>query len=595
MLSRKATFGISFTAGVCVHAVFFALAPSIILMHANSAPASLLATFRVKLQDAARLSPTESEGEGAQALASRPGSVTDLLELGRDELLPEALDDMAPAEIPALEDRIAADQLARDYDLETDGLAESRVDARILEISQEAARREIEVPRRLVRPSPERVLGEGEYPTLRTSLAGVDDGPLRVDSGGRSLLAENAGPDFGGSEGPLAEGEKPRYEEAVLDPIEIRETVEMLPEISLARNVPRASVAKESEAIRQQSEYEFIDDLVSIDVDTFFQQGEDKGYFRLRILPKDSASLKLLPKDVTFVLDASTSIPQHKLNISIRGLLNAVNLLKSEDRFNIVVFRDSSSLFQADHVPASAANKEAARRFLNGQESKGGTDIYQGILPVIQDAPPPGVPGVVLLVSDGRPTSGILDARSIINALTADNRGKNSVYTFSGGRTVNRYLLDLLSYRNKGASFVSSDIATMDLDLPKFFSQLSDPLLANLETDYGRIDESEVVPRHVPDFYRGQAVTVYGRFDPEKDGEFVMRLTGETVDGRKELVFRTDLQAGGSGDPEIARNWAFQKAYDLIGEISRLGERPELLAQLKELSSKYNIRTIYDE
>ena len=45
----------------------------------------------------------------------------------------------------------------------------------------------------------------------------------------------------------------------------------------------------------------------------------------------------------------------------------------------------------------------------------------------------------------------------------------------------------------------------------------------------------------------------------------------------------------------MARGWAFQKAYHIIGEISRQGELPELLAELKRLSDTYAIRTIYDD
>jgi hypothetical protein len=104
-----------------------------------------------------------------------------------------------------------------------------------------------------------------------------------------------------------------------------------------------------------------------------------------------------------------------------------------------------------------------------------------------------------------------------------------------------------------------------------------------------------VFPKEIPDFYRGRAVTVYGRFDPEKDKDFSMRLTGAAGNRRKELVFRADLSKASSGDKQIARNWAFQKIYYLIGEICRVGEKPELLDEVRRLSGEYGIKTSYSE
>ncbi|MBI4556107.1 MAG: hypothetical protein HY706_00865, partial [Candidatus Hydrogenedentes bacterium] len=128
-----------------------------------------------------------------------------------------------------------------------------------------------------------------------------------------------------------------------------------------------------------------------------------------------------------------------------------------------------------------------------------------------------------------------------------------------------------------------------------FLERVNDPLLVHLEADYGQINETEVFPKDIPDFYRGRAVTVYGRFNPAQNKEFSMRLTGQAGTRKKELVFKTNLTKAATGDAEIARNWAFRKVYFLIGEICREGETPELLAELHELSRKYNIRTSYDE
>ena len=104
----------------------------------------------------------------------------------------------------------------------------------------------------------------------------------------------------------------------------------------------------------------------------------------------------------------------------------------------------------------------------------------------------------------------------------------------------------------------------------------------------------EVYPKVIPDFFRGRVVTVYGRFDPAKDKEFSMRLSGLAGARKKEVIFRADLRKAGAGDENVARNWAFDKIYHLIGEMCRVGEKPELLNEVRELSRKYKIKTSYD-
>ena len=591
MLSRRSIFALSVVVALAAYAALFALAPIVVVFEPKSAAGAVLEYFEIQLQPGAMVEmPTPAQEEGS-GLTSRPGAVSDLLARVDDLLQPGEVLEEEPAAVPALTDRVAGDSVVRDYDLTPDPLALERVDAKILEITQEAARGHIEVARRLVRPSPRRLLTKGEFPVLRSTLgSNGEEGPLQFDGTARSLLAEDAAI---GEAAAAAVPEKPPYEEAVVRPESTEDTPP--PELAVERLIARAPVVRATEAARRESPYALMDELVRIQLDAFVPRDEQEGYFRLRILPKEGQDLEVLPKDVTFVIDASTSIQQRKLDLTVRGLRDAIAQLRIEDRFNLVVFRDTPTPFRPEPVFAVDANKRAAHRFLDELESRGETDVYQAMLPVVREVPREGVPGVVLVVSDGRSTTGIRDGRTIINALTADNGLRHSIYAFGGGRTVNQNLLDLLAYRNKGSAYVTPDLDSIDENLPRFFRQFDAPLLTGLEADYGRINEATVFPQILPDFYRQQPVTVYGRFDPQADNTFVMRLTGTAQDKQKEVIFRADLRQAMGGDFDIARTWAFQKAYYLIGEMSRLGETPELRAELRALCQKYNIRTSYDE
>ncbi len=596
MGSRQAILFYCVIISALVYAALFYAAPRIVLLRSVSPSDRVLRYFKVDLREAETRAVIR-EDKGPNALATRPGSVRDLLHREEESI---ALDDPASREMLSprdLADRLALDSPERRYDLAPSEAVLARVDARILEIAEKDARRDIDVTRRLVRPSSDRIVPEGAMPVLRGALPAPESVPLRYEPSPGvfppSATAEQSG-ESGNNKGDKAEAEaeKPPFEENVLHPAEAEAE---LPPLPVENVVDRAPVLRAVEKAKAESTFDFMDDLVEMRLDAYVPPGEQLGYFRLRILPKDAQDLEVLPKDVTFIIDASRSITQHKLNTTVKGIRGAIDMLRPEDRFNVVVFRDTPTMFAPNPLPATPENREAGKRYLSGLRSEGETDVYKAILPVVQTAPREGVPGVILVVSDGRPTTGLRDGRMIINGLTVDNNLRNSIFAFGGGRTVNRYLLDLLAYRNKGETGIVSSIDDIDNRLPTFFAKLKNPLLVDLSADFGRVDESQLFPREIPDFYKDRPVTLYGRFDPAQAKDFFVRITGRAGHEKKELVFRESLKDAKTGDINIARSWAFQKSYYLIGEISRLGETPALLKELQALSRKYNIRTTYTE
>ena len=578
MYSRQSLLGLSIAVSLLLHAGLLAVAPRVTINSLAPAPQQRQQRFHVQLRT--ETMPPQPEWTQDAGTLEAPMSIEEML---RQEIATiDAIETLLKqnVEIPQLTDRLASEIVERDHYLEPDPAILSEVDGRIIEISQEIARQDIEIARRLVTPSSNRIVGPDEFPALRGS-GDTADKPITVGSlPARSLIAEQMQ-----AQEPAQPREMPPFEASVNEPAR---------EVLTPPAAVRQRVAPVIADIQQEAPFEFMDDLLDVRVSAFFPPQETMAYFSVEITPKPDSDMQPLPKDVTFIIDASASMAQHKLNNTVRGTSDMVRMLRPEDRFNIVVFRDTANNFRQDLVPATPENKDAAVEFLNNQEARGGTDIYNAIRPVVESAPRPGAPGLVFLMSDGRPTSGVRDARTIINRLTNENVRGKTIFAHAGGRTINQYLLDLLAYMNKGESRVVPSIGDIDSDLPAFFSRLNEPLLVKLDADFGNIDKTQVFPKDVPDFYKNRPVTLYGRFDPSRDTEFFMRLTGTALDKSKEVIFQTDLRDAATGDDQIARRWAFQKIYFLISEICRVGEKPELMAELRELSRRYNIRTSYD-
>lgn len=577
MASRKMMLGLSVLIALAFHGGMFAAAPRIAILRPNATAEQVKKLFKVDIYT--EETPLDTQKKlPEQTLSSKPGSVSDLLARETKELEPRETIPDKPRDVPSLAARAGAETIERTHELEQNTAALEQIDARIIEISQNAARENVQIARRLVRPSSTRILAEGEFPTLRST---------------EERVAAPVG-SFGGLTSPLG-GERtaeetparPTFESGVLNP---ESENSGLPDLPIETITARSPI---QEAIREKSPYEIMDDLVRIEVETYIPEDDAQGFYRLRIVPRETETIAVLPKDVTFVIDASNSIIQRKLDLTASGIRQCVIMLQPTDRFNIVVFRDTATLFRPELDFATPETKQDALDFLETLKSRGSTDVYNAMGPVIQRIPRPGVANMVVVTSDGRPSTGNLSGRDLINSLTDLNIHRTPIYAYSGGKSVNQYLLDLLAYRNKGQARIAPRVEDIRAGLPNFFTGFNEPILAELSADYGRSASETVFPKELPDFYRGRVVTVYGRFSPETDEYVVMRLKGTAGDRKKELIFRRSLKDAPKGGPEIAKNWAFEKTYYLIGEICRLGDTPDLLNEVRQLGDRYDVKTSY--
>jgi hypothetical protein len=587
MLSRRVIFWISVSITLVAHLLMLWLAPQIILLQSDRLAERITTRFQVEFVDAPPETVRAARAASSEATVQREIETLFSSDPGTLEVENSMLAE--PVETPQLAERLAAESIERTYDLEQDQERSKIMDTRILEIAAEDARREINIPRQLVRPSPTYTLPMDAIPALRSRDIQPENIALEPARIGAGLLAQALPmPD----DAPQGDGtEPPPFEEGVIggEPDGTATAA-----AALERTIVEKPLEKEAEKAKAESAYAFMDDLVDIQLETYVANPQEPGYFRLRILPRKDAAIEPLPRDFIFVVDASRSMQQRKLDLVTRGIADALGRFQPEDRFNILLFRDTVTPFQQEPVYAIPENITAAQSFLNGLESRGQTDVYNALLPLAQMTPRPNLPGIVLLASDGVPTTGVLDSRTIINAITQDNALRNSVFAYGAGNTADRYLLDLLAYRNKGEAHVSGDMQQARGDIAAFINRLANPILVQLNVAYGQSVRGEVYPRIIPDFYAERPITLYGRFEPGADNTFTARITGQAGDASKELVFRADMETANKGGKEIAQGWAFEKSYDLIGEISRQGEQPELLEALRQLSQQYSIRTIYD-
>ena len=244
-----------------------------------------------------------------------------------------------------------------------------------------------------------------------------------------------------------------------------------------------------------------------------FRPGDEPGrtYFELRIRRKDASLMPVVPRDVLIMQDCSESMTQRMLNTCREGLIDLLRGLSADDRLELAAFREDVETCFGGFRAADPLTKARATAFIDRMEARGKTDVYASLDALTRMPRDPGRPLICVLITDGRPTTGLVDSSQIIEGFTRANRGTVSVFALGGGTRVNRFLLDLLSYRNRGDARVVQDRRDIPAALDTVAREISRPVMINLRYFVTGISEEAMVPETLTHLYLDRPLVLYGR------------------------------------------------------------------------------------
>jgi len=314
-------------------------------------------------------------------------------------------------------------------------------------------------------------------------------------------------------------------------------------------------------------------------------------YFRLSVKVRDATvNFPVIPKEIIFLVDASGSIGMGRLHQFEDGLIYSVKHLNPDDRFNIFVFKDKSMPLSPSSLSPTTANINKAINFLADQKTWSTTDIFDALRTSI-NLQNPFVPSYRVFMSDGFPTTGIIDARHVINQISQLNDNKVSIFTFGGGSDVDPYMLDFIAFKNRGWSSVVDREHFMGREFGKLYDEIKDPLLLNVRYYVSGVDDQQIFPQTMPDFFKGSEFVIYGKYTTED--KFAIQIRGDMVHDKKEFIVTASLKNAPLGTKQIAHDWAFHKVYYLISLLKYDEDNGPLLDQIHELCVRFHIITPY--
>jgi Ca-activated chloride channel family protein len=269
--------------------------------------------------------------------------------------------------------------------------------------------------------------------------------------------------------------------------------------------------------------------------------------------PVDDAKRPMPPREMVFVIDNSGSMGGTSMDAAKDSLLYALGTLRPQDRFNIIRFDDSMTQLFDDAVPATPDQVALARRFTNGLEADGGTEMLPALQAALADSHPndQGHVRQILFLTDGD-----ISNESEMMAAIAAKAGRSRVFMIGIGSAPNQYLMRRMAETGRGTFTNVGSGDEVTAKMTALLDRLTAPVVRNLSVKLDG-DPLDLTPRTLPDLYAGEPLLLLG-----KGKALSGRLTVSGTIGDKPWSQTVALKDA-IDSPAVAKLWASRRIADV--------------------------------
>lgn len=296
---------------------------------------------------------------------------------------------------------------------------------------------------------------------------------------------------------------------------------------------------------------------------TLTQADERGGHFALYMIPAvEYRPDEIVAKDMVFLIDSSGSQSGEPLMQCQELMRRFINGLNPDDTFSIIDFSDTTQQLSPVPLANTFQNRLLAINYINRLNADGGTEMLGGIRTVLNLKPTnPGRLRNIVLLTDGY----IGNENQILAEVKQRLQPGTRLHSFGAGSSVNRFLLNRIAELGRGIARIIRHDEPVDEVVEKFFHQINNPVLANIQLQWEGDGESPIMyPSTPPDLFAEQPLVLFGRKPDAHSGK--LHVTGITGGGRRyQHSFHLDFPQ--TGNPAIAQLWGRSRIKDLMNQM----------------------------
>uniref|UniRef100_A0A671L720 Inter-alpha-trypsin inhibitor heavy chain H3-like n=1 Tax=Sinocyclocheilus anshuiensis TaxID=1608454 RepID=A0A671L720_9TELE len=338
--------------------------------------------------------------------------------------------------------------------------------------------------------------------------------------------------------------------------------------------------------------------LVTYDVERRNPKGEvmvSNGYFVHYFAPSD---VPRIPKNVVFIIDRSGSMHGRKIDQTRLALLRILSDLDEDDHFGLITFDSEVSLWKRELLKATETNLENARSFVKEISDRGATDINAAVLAgvdMISRHPREGTASILILLTDGDPTTGETNIEKIMANVKEAIGTKFPLYCLGFGYDVNFDFLTKMSLENGGVARRIYEDSDADLQLHGFYDEVAVPLLTDIQLKYP--GGTNLTKTSFSLYFNGSEIVVSGQITDNSVESFTTEVIavskGSKVTYQDTIMTKDPSDVPPENEDFMQRLWAYLTVKQLLERqvLLKGQEKEDEKKEALKLSLKYQFVT----
>jgi Ca-activated chloride channel family protein len=271
-------------------------------------------------------------------------------------------------------------------------------------------------------------------------------------------------------------------------------------------------------------------------------------------------------------------------------LRETLKRIRARDKFNVVVFSGAAGRLWDLPRDATADNVRTALSYIETLRGGGGTEMMEGLRRALEAVHDPAHLQMYVFMTDGH-----IGEEADILRTVREHAGRAAFFAFGAGSSVNRRLLDGISFEGRGATFYANarDASEIPATVRRFYRMIDAPVLAMARIEWNGLPVTEALASGSEDLYAGQVYQVVGRYSGPARG--TAHLVGIFEGKEVRFPIEVDFPASVDGHEALAPLWARWKVHDLS---SRLLQAPvqrsdALVQEITRLGVEFSLATPY--
>ncbi|XDV51328.1 hypothetical protein PO909_020224 [Leuciscus waleckii] len=338
--------------------------------------------------------------------------------------------------------------------------------------------------------------------------------------------------------------------------------------------------------------------LITYDVERPNHQGEvmvSNGYFVHYFAPSD---VPRIPKNVVFIIDQSGSMYGRKIHQTRLALLKILSDLDEDDHFGLITFDSEVKTWKNELLKATKDNLETAKAFVKEIRDRGATDINAAVLAgvdMINRHPREGTASILILLTDGDPTSGETNKERIMANVKEAIGLKFPLYCLGFGYDVNFDFLTKMSLENGGVARRIYEDSDADLQLQGFYDEVAVPLLTDIQLTY--TGGTNLTKTSFSLYFNGSEIVVSGQITDNSVESFTTEVIavskGSNVTYHETVMAKDPSDVPPEDEDFMPRLWAYLTVKQILERqvLLKGQEKEDEKKEALKLSLKYQFVT----